>query len=321
MSSLILELQRDALDPSISVLYILRKAGVVASKLNIVEFQQWVELEMNGYSNGPLIPRYRYINGEVKALDPYRGWIPVVSDISDIVDVISEMPLSQPISELEFLIKNKPDLQIGFPSTLQSTLRNLTGSNFRFALHFHASQIGKLMEATRDIVLRWAVDLEKDGILGNGMAFSREEKDVAASINYHIEKFINHVQRGAITMSENHSTNIQPGRDANVGVAGENSGTAIGTQHNYAPGTKLVESAKDIQQLLQQLEQIYPTKTLVEKAVVADEAIKRIEGDPTWRQRTVSAIKAVGVEAFIQLIDHPVANVMRAGVDAWREPK
>ena len=54
MSSLVLELQRDAIDPSVSPLNLLRKALIVARKLGIVEFQQWIELELNGYNGQPI---------------------------------------------------------------------------------------------------------------------------------------------------------------------------------------------------------------------------------------------------------------------------
>lgn len=58
MSAIVLELQQDALNPSVSALNLLRKALVVATKLNIEEFQQWIELELNGYKGAP-IPEYR----------------------------------------------------------------------------------------------------------------------------------------------------------------------------------------------------------------------------------------------------------------------
>ncbi|MEG4533665.1 AbiTii domain-containing protein [Microcoleus sp. D2_18a_D3] len=71
MGSLVLELQRDALNPEISVLVLLRKALVVARKLNIQEFQQWVEKELNGYPGRSYLPQYRFMFGDLKARNPY----------------------------------------------------------------------------------------------------------------------------------------------------------------------------------------------------------------------------------------------------------
>ncbi|WP_293342196.1 MULTISPECIES: hypothetical protein [unclassified Microcoleus] len=101
-----------------------------------------------------------------------------------------------------------------------------------------------------------------------------------------------------------------------------NSQQVGGTIHNYSPEQKqnLAEAAAEIQKLLEQLAQNYPTETLSEKAVVAEEAIKQIKGDPTLEQRVVSLIQAMSVEALMQAINHPVASVLRAGLEAFKEP-
>lgn len=110
---------------------------------------------------------------------------------------------------------------------------------------------------------------------------------------------------------------------ASIGIAyGENvkAEEIAGTMHNYAQEQNLTKAAAEIQQLLKQLEQTYPTETLSQKAVIAEEAIKRIENNPTLKGRVMGAIQAMGIEAFMQAIDHPVANVLRAGVEAFKEP-
>ena len=110
-------------------------------------------------------------------------------------------------------------------------------------------------------------------------------------------------------------------KDSNV-VSGETvkDNTIVGTQHNYAPEKQdLAEAAAEIQQLLSQLSQTYPTTTLVEQAVVAEKAIQQIEDDPTLKQRVIAALKAGTIEAFMEIIDNPVVNVMRATLEAWQE--
>jgi hypothetical protein len=47
MSSVIVELQREALDRNVHVSDLLRKALVVARNLALTEFQSWIELELN----------------------------------------------------------------------------------------------------------------------------------------------------------------------------------------------------------------------------------------------------------------------------------
>ncbi|NEQ67447.1 MAG: hypothetical protein F6K21_18450 [Symploca sp. SIO2D2] len=60
---------------------------------------------------------------------------------------------------------------------------------------------------------------------------------------------------------------------------------------------------------------------MTQKAVVADETIKQIESNQTLRGRVVSVIKAMGIEALQEAIDHPLANILCRGLEEWRESK
>lgn len=104
-------------------------------------------------------------------------------------------------------------------------------------------------------------------------------------------------------------------------VAGEVQGNQTNIQYNYTAEQQqtLTEAAAEIQQLLEQLSQNNPTDTLTQQAIVAEEAIATIENNPTFKERVVKVIKAMGVEMLMEAIDHPVANVLRAGIDAIRE--
>ena len=91
-----------------------------------------------------------------------------------------------------------------------------------------------------------------------------------------------------------------------------------GNIHNYAAQQNLTEAAAEIQQLLEQLSQTYPTNTRSEQMVVVDEAIKRIEGDPTLKERVIGAIKSGGIEAFKEAINHPLVNILVAFLQGWQ---
>jgi len=77
MSSIVIELQQDAIDKKGSVTDLLRKSFIVAKKLRIADFEEWVTHELNGYEDSKDIPDYRQITGSVKAWNPYHGWQPV----------------------------------------------------------------------------------------------------------------------------------------------------------------------------------------------------------------------------------------------------
>lgn len=72
----------------------------------------------------------------------------------------------------------------------------------------------------------------------------------------------------------------------------------------------LTEAASQIQQLLHQLEQRYPTHTSLEKQVVIAEALKHIESHATLRQLIFSAQEAGSLDAFRLLVRHPLINIL-----------
>ena len=91
-------------------------------------------------------------------------------------------------------------------------------------------------------------------------------------------------------------------------------------QNNYLQKS-LTDAAREIQQLLDQLTQEYPTNTQLEKITVVGKAIERIESDPSWKERLISALKSGSIEALKELLDNPVANIFLATVDGWQEAK
>jgi len=95
-----------------------------------------------------------------------------------------------------------------------------------------------------------------------------------------------------------------------------------GNINNYTPEQRqtLIEAAKEIQQLLQHLDQSYPTNTPIEKQVVVIEALKQIDSNPTLKARLMGAFKAGSTEAIKELVNHPLANVLVAALEGWQEP-
>lgn len=185
MSSLVLELQADALDPSVSVLNLLRKALVVAKKLGVQEFQSWIELELDGYDDMP-IPEYRSIRGQIRAWNPYHGWQPIATDNQDLEECyksVCNCSIRQSISELVALSNSENnELRMQLPFQAESFLVSTVGTSVKIGIS--RASIQAIVEAARDVILRWGLKLEEDGIIGEGITFSREEKQIAANHNY-----------------------------------------------------------------------------------------------------------------------------------------
>src|SRR5271170_822138 len=99
-SSLIEELQRDALDPRVPITQLLQKCLVVGSKLKIQDLVNWARLELDGYKERP-VPEYREIVGLPQILNPVRGYQPLNFQSAEQSRRFSALPFNQPISELE----------------------------------------------------------------------------------------------------------------------------------------------------------------------------------------------------------------------------
>jgi hypothetical protein len=186
MTSLVLELQKEALESTASTLRLLRKALAVSKKLNLQEFEKWVELELNGYNSDDDIPEYRSVYGQLRGWNPYHGWQPIIANCQEMVEFFEDLcnPLiQQPISELTSLIQNpKASLQILLSPQHEAIFANLYGAKVRVSIS--SSAIRKILEAVQDIILKWSLQLEADGILGEGMSFSPEEKSIASKQSY-----------------------------------------------------------------------------------------------------------------------------------------
>ncbi|MEM1003348.1 MAG: hypothetical protein AAGH46_11945 [Bacteroidota bacterium] len=76
----------------------------------------------------------------------------------------------------------------------------------------------------------------------------------------------------------------------------------------------LAEAAKEIQDLLTQLEKTYSTTTPSQQTKVATLALEEIEQDPNFWERVIGAAKAAGMEALREAVDNPVFNIMSATI-------
>ncbi len=208
MNSIVLELQKETLKSSVNITDLLRKALIVARKLNIKEFQNWIELELNGYSGSSKIPEYRTVKGEVKYWNPIRGWIPAIIEDMDLVEQLSKRTINQPIGEIETILKtddNSTRFEIPFPKNLEFALMkgNLP---LRPSLLIERAQCHSILDAVRNIILEWTLRLEENNILGEDMTFSRDEKRVAATITYNIKNFISQMTNSQIQQDTTYSS-------------------------------------------------------------------------------------------------------------------
>jgi hypothetical protein len=193
MTSLVEELQKDALNPGCSVSHLLRQAKVVASKLDLQEFLVWTQNELNGYLDAEP-PSYREVTGRVRVWNPYRGWLPLQFPNPDMERKCSTRVISQKVAELEELAKkNSTELQVPFSPEIAQLIRNSMNYPLEPTLAIAGTAVDGILDAVRNIILDWSLTLEKTGITGEGMSFSKEDKSRAhdASVIYQIDRIEN----------------------------------------------------------------------------------------------------------------------------------
>lgn len=211
--SIVIELQTLASDSTSKVSDVLRKALLLSTKLGVGDFKQWVETELRGYKDGSVAaPSYRIIRAQIKAWNPYRGYIKVQIEDSATEERYCRTTVNNALPELEEMAKVDDDGSIVQKLPPEHSAVGSTGMGVTFDTYriISRSQVVGIIEAVRTMILEWALKLEVEGILGNGMTFSEADKKRAAeSPGIHIRNF--HGVLGDVT-----AQNLQIGEYASI---------------------------------------------------------------------------------------------------------
>jgi hypothetical protein len=211
--SIVLELQRDALNPAVPVSDLLRKALLVASKLGQRELETWINNELNGYPeiDDFTYPPYRLIVGELKALNPFRGWVPLHSESPELLEALSRRPCSQRVAELEHLLAklgDGADLTMPLHPHVQVKLQSAMKHKAHVDMFVSTASLAGILDEVRNVILKWSIKLEKDGVLGEGLSFSPKERETAARTPTNVNNFFGPVHQPQIQQNSPHSTQI-----------------------------------------------------------------------------------------------------------------
>ena len=192
MGSIVLELQNEVISSNCDVVNVLRKAHLIASKLKLTDFDSWIQYELNGYPNQESCPEYRKIRGSLKAFNPYNGWIPTLIQNNEVEKMICERKLVNSISEIIALCESSNSGLISEFTGEQLALFNKmcdTPLPMRYALHISKTAVKDIEEKVKNTILEWTLKLEAEGIIGDNMIFSEEEKDSATKLPQTINNY------------------------------------------------------------------------------------------------------------------------------------
>lgn len=228
MAGMILQIQAEALDPSTSVSTLLRKVKVAAVKLNVTDALPWVDLELSGYASNAEaeLPSYRKLTGTLKVQNPYHGLQPLHFANPKLAQKFSEARIGQALPEIESILATQDEgLRFSMSPGIAKMLMDSMTIALEPVLLLSRASVAGIVESVRNLIIEWSLEMEKAGVLGEGMAFSQREREDAAPAT---QQFI-----------------IQ-----NVGVLGDVSG------HAQVKNRQTVQHGLDANALLQLLPQI-----------------------------------------------------------------
>lgn len=185
MESIVLDLQRELTSSDCDIVNVLRKAHLIAAKLGLKEFDEWIGNELNGYSSEKQVPAYRNIRCILQMSNLNHDLMPVIFPNPELERKISEKYITQSISEILTLINiGKDDLKMNCNGAelkaFNKACNNVIPMQFKY--HVPVASVAGIIEKVKNTLLEWTLKLEKEGIVGKNMIFSDSEKEQAKSV-------------------------------------------------------------------------------------------------------------------------------------------
>jgi hypothetical protein len=186
---LVRKLQAEAANPDASVTNLLRTAKIAATKLNATDALVWIDRELNGYMKVKVedLPPYRQLIGIPKGYHPYYGWQPIHFGNAKTAEAFSLAPIGMALGAIEKTVNEASgDFSFPYPPEVKVELRQAIQQRIPFLpdlqISLERGQLWNIVDQVRNLILNWALELEKAGVLGEDMHFSEQEKGQAEPV-------------------------------------------------------------------------------------------------------------------------------------------
>ena len=210
MPAIVPELISMASDSSVSTTDLLRKALVVARRLAIPELVDWISGELNGYNEEVNIPDYRVLQGQLEAMNPINGPIPVIMPSAESAEDLTRVEIRQSVPELVQLAQSKTVLFCNLQADREYRLMREMQVPMRPRIRLSTVQIHGIVEKVRSRILKWALDLEDRGVVGEGMTFTPQEKKMVQQQHYQFGDVTgSQIQIGSNSSTQTQTTDIE----------------------------------------------------------------------------------------------------------------
>jgi hypothetical protein len=184
MSSLIIELQKELINPKTKLSNLLRNALLVASKLKINGVDKWLRLEMNGYyEENSVLPDYRMVTGHPKAYSYRHGWLDIAFKNFPADVPYKQFSLPNSIAEMETTLEDIDNdvLVLIYPEEINDFICKFIKAD-KTGFEFTRSQMKGIIDKVRNMILDWTIELESKGIIGENLSFSIDEIKKAKNV-------------------------------------------------------------------------------------------------------------------------------------------
>ena len=177
MPAIVPELIEMATKENTSTTELLRKALIVSERLSLPDFYQWTNNELSGYTDK--VPPYRIHKGIPQLVNGSGTKLNIDTKFDIEIEQHLYIAVTEPVPEIEATIE--------YNGMIYRTIKPLEKSisKFRSSNGYHPTTIlektksKSILEAIKNEVLKFALNLEKNGIKGDGMTFNNKEKEIA----------------------------------------------------------------------------------------------------------------------------------------------
>ncbi|MDE9447494.1 hypothetical protein KKJ04_18320 [Xenorhabdus bovienii] len=140
------------------------------------------------------------MNSYLAVFNPYHGLQPLYIRDVKLAEILSTREMGQSVGELDaLLIDNKgKTLHVPFNQNTKNQLIKLMNVPLEPTLLVSHTEIVGILDAIRNEVLYWVLDLESREILGDRMSFTKEEKQAAAQVTYQITNNIQNMNNSQL---------------------------------------------------------------------------------------------------------------------------
>lgn len=193
MGSLIIDLQKDIFENK-DILSILHKAYSISKELELHDFSNWINSEINGYSNVKNIPDYRYIEYELLYDTDYGRKIKLTNE-SIIKNILNNLPkecrkefikhpVKLPLPEIIHICEKKPDtINFFINDSCGDKIKNNIPNAIKIYKVSQLYQFESIIDYVKHELTEWTSELKKNNILGESYIFTQEEVENAKTIN------------------------------------------------------------------------------------------------------------------------------------------